>query len=67
MQQYKQSERMERTSRHEIDDVMIKDPYCEVYFPQRTGIKAIINGKEFFFCSKECRDKFLANKGDEAK
>ncbi|MBW2645812.1 MAG: hypothetical protein JRE23_06495 [Deltaproteobacteria bacterium] len=42
----------------EIDDIMVKDPFCNVYFPQREGIRAVINGVEYHFCSKECRDKF---------
>jgi uncharacterized protein len=42
-----------------IDDVMVKDPFCQVYFPQREGIRAVINGVEYHFCSKECRDKFI--------
>lgn len=43
-----------------IDDIMIKDPYCEAYFPKRNGIHKKIDGKDFYFCSTECRDKFVA-------
>jgi uncharacterized protein len=43
----------------EIDDVMIKDPFCEVYFPKRIGIQFDFEGQELFFCSIECRDKFI--------
>ena len=46
----------------EIDDIMVKDPFCKVYFPQRQGIRATINGVEYHFCSKECRDKFIEQK-----
>ena len=49
--------------REEIEDVMIKDPHCQTYFPKRQGISAIISGKEVFFCSKECRDKYLGKQG----
>jgi len=42
-----------------IDDVMVKDPFCETYFPKRKGIKEIIDGTEYYFCSKTCRDKFM--------
>jgi len=52
------SEVIERTAAG-IDDVMIKDPYCEVYFPKRDGIKLMFEGQELFFCSAECRDKFV--------
>jgi len=44
----------------EIDDVMIKDPVCEVYFPQRNGIHLKADGRDLYFCSTECRDKFVA-------
>ena len=43
----------------EIDDVMVKDPYCEVYFPKRNGVKLHHQGAELFFCSPDCRDKFI--------
>jgi YHS domain-containing protein len=42
-----------------FDDIMIKDPVCEVYFPKKDGIYLNDNGNEIYFCSKECRDKFL--------
>ena len=44
----------------EIADVMVKDPYCQVYFPQRKGVRLRHKGQEVLFCSKECRDKFIA-------
>lgn len=44
----------------EIDDVMVKDPYCDVYFPKRNGVYLKIDEKDLYFCSTECRDKFIA-------
>ena len=46
----------------EIDDIMIKDPYCGVYFPQRNGVSLSENGKEIYFCSQECREKYMTRK-----
>ncbi len=43
----------------EIDDVMVKDPFCEVYFPKRNGVKLRVEGQGLLFCSPECRDKFI--------
>jgi uncharacterized protein len=43
----------------QIDDVMIKDPFCEIYFPRKDGVHLRINGKDLYFCSEECRDKFV--------
>lgn len=42
-----------------VDDVMVKDPFCKTYFPKRSGIKAVINGETYYFCSTACRDKYL--------
>jgi YHS domain-containing protein len=50
----------------EIDDVMIKDPYCESYFPKRTAVHLNHNGEDLFFCSDRCKDKYLvAHSRDE--
>jgi YHS domain-containing protein len=43
-----------------IDDVMVKDPFCEAYFPKRNAVHLNLGGKELLFCSTECRDKYLA-------
>jgi YHS domain-containing protein len=48
----------------EIDDIMIKDPYCEVYFPKRTGVHLKHAGEDLYFCSADCRDKFLAERSE---
>jgi len=42
-----------------VDDVMVKDPFCEVYLPREKGVKDVIEGKTYYFCSLACRDKFL--------
>ncbi len=44
----------------EIDDVMIKDPYCEAYFPKKNAVHLKFDGKDLQFCSTRCKDKFLA-------
>ncbi len=46
-----------------IDDVMIKDPMCGVYFPKRDGVCVNEGGKELFFCSTKCKDAFLVSRG----
>jgi uncharacterized protein len=48
-----------RKSASEIDDVMIKDPFCGVYFPQRNRVSANIKGNTLYFCSSECRNKYI--------
>jgi len=44
----------------EIDDVMIKDPFYEAYFPKRNGVHLKVNGNDLYFCSIQCKDKYLA-------
>ncbi len=44
----------------EIDDVMIKDPFCEAYFPKRNAVHLNFGGKELYFCSVRCKDKYIA-------
>ena len=44
----------------EIDDVMVQDPHCEAYFPQRKAVHLNFDGKDLQFCSTRCKDEFLA-------
>lgn len=46
-----------------IDDVMVKDPQCDVYFPKRKAVQARVEGRDLFFCSTECRDRFFEHHG----
>ena len=50
----------------QIDDVMIKDPFCDAYFPRRNAVSLKINGEVYYFCSKACRDQYSARHSDEA-
>jgi YHS domain-containing protein len=43
-----------------VDDVMVKDPVCETYFPKRSGVTAVVEGKEIHFCSDACRQRYLS-------
>jgi uncharacterized protein len=49
-----------------VIDEMVRDPVCETYIPKRQAIRRVIDGKEFFFCSKECADKFETSGYDRA-
>ncbi len=46
----------------QVDDVMIKDPFCGTYFPKREGVQLQINGDEIFFCSEKCRNGYVGQK-----
>lgn len=51
-----------RSAAGHIDDVMVKDPYCEVYFPKRKGVPLKQNGEQLLFCSEKCRDNYRSRK-----
>jgi YHS domain-containing protein len=50
-----------------VDDIMVQDPVCKVYFPKRDGVHLRSAGEDLYFCSTECRDRYLENqkKGEE--
>lgn len=50
-----------------IDDVMVKDPFCQAYFPKRDAVHLKMDGRDLYFCSTACRDKFIAAKTDGKK
>jgi uncharacterized protein len=44
---------------------MIKDPYCQAYFPRRNAVHLNFRGSDLYFCSKNCRDKYIAHQSKE--
>lgn len=47
-----------------IDDIMIKDPFCEAYFPKRNAVHLNIGGEDLYFCSTECKEKYIQDKSE---
>jgi uncharacterized protein len=43
----------------QISGLMVKDEMCNTYLPKEDALKEIVEGKQYFFCSQECRKKFL--------
>jgi len=39
--------------------IMVKDEICNTYLPKEDALKETYQGKEYYFCSNECRQKFL--------
>jgi len=39
-------------------DQMVQDPSCQTYIPMRQALRKVIRGKEYYFCSKACIEKF---------
>ena len=42
---------------------MAQDPICGMKIDEKTAIKLIRGGKEYFFCSTHCKDKFIKQEG----
>lgn len=38
-----------------------KDPSCGTYISAATSVKESVGGETFHFCSKQCRDKYVAS------
>ncbi len=45
----------------QINDIMVKDPFCNTYFPKKDGFHLKRNGQNLYFCSTDCRDKYIAS------
>lgn len=43
------------------EEDMALDPVCGSYVPLSTAITADFEGRKKYFCSPECRDKFIAS------
>ena len=39
-------------------DVMVQDPVCKVYITAGSAVKERVGGQTYFFCSKNCAEKF---------
>lgn len=48
------------------DDIMVKDPICETHIPRRESIHMRRQGEDYYFCSQECRDCFVALKDKQS-
>ena len=46
----------------EIADEMVQDPVCGVFLPRREAIRANRSDDEIYFCSNECKTKYLESK-----
>jgi YHS domain-containing protein len=49
----------------QVDDVMLKDPYCQTYFPRRDAVHLSLSGNDLYFCSEKCRDQYVARQSKE--
>jgi YHS domain-containing protein len=53
-----QGRRPQRQEKQGSIDEMVQDPLCKTYIPLRDAQRRVISGKEYFFCSRECAERF---------
>ena len=46
-------------------DILVEDPVCHVYVPQRQAVTCQKNGQTFYFCSDKCCKMFLSEKNTD--
>jgi len=44
---------------------LVQDPQCGVFFPRSEGLASAVGGRVIYFCSKDCRDKYLEARGEK--
>ena len=47
------------------DADLIQDPQCGAYFLKQRGVKGVVDGKVFHFCSEECYDKYVKRRSQD--
>jgi uncharacterized protein len=45
-----------------VAEEMVRDPVCQLYLPRAEAIRRRVQGREYFFCSPGCLDKFLVRR-----
>jgi YHS domain-containing protein len=46
----------------EKGEELVQDPVCKCYVPKTQAFKVEFKGRMLFFCSRECHQKFVAEK-----
>ena len=55
---FSSGQKLHTSNKHMTIDEMVQDPLCKTYVPLVDARKSFINGREYFFCSKECADRY---------
>ncbi|MBN1567981.1 MAG: YHS domain-containing protein [Acidobacteria bacterium] len=45
---------------------MVKDPVCGMYMDARLAVRLKTNGEDFYFCSEDCKNKYLSQSAGSA-
>ncbi len=47
------------------NEEMVKDPQCGTYVSLSLALTGKKDGSKYYFCSRECRDKFLSSRSQD--
>jgi YHS domain-containing protein len=47
-----------------VGEDLVEDPVCHTYVPVSQAIKKEISGKSYYFCSRQCSEKYLSEKNN---
>jgi YHS domain-containing protein len=56
------SPRRKSVHRESDPDELVQDPCCQTYVPKRSAVRRSIAGKNHYFCSQACLERFLQRK-----
>lgn len=48
-----------KLSREPEPEELVQDPYCKTYVPKRTAVRKRVDGRDYYFCNRECLRMFL--------
>jgi YHS domain-containing protein len=51
--------RRKKLRRESEPEELVQDPYCKTYVPKRTAVRKRVDGRDYYFCNRECLRMFL--------
>ncbi len=48
-----------------VSDVLVEDPVCKKLVPREQAVHLQHEGKDIYFCSKQCCSSFVSQKGEQ--
>ena len=46
-----------------VEDILVEDPVCHTLIPKHQAVRLRQEGKDYYFCSDTCCDKFTGKSG----
>lgn len=54
------------SSKRSLPGLMVKDKVCGLYLPEEEALKEKIDGQIYYFCSQECKQRFLKERKNKS-